>query len=85
MPRESYLRPIPDSDPQAFEFKSMAGIAFGVDDPDAEADRIQYLEQLLAQNRICADGYSIDRRDSVLIGEGPFGDRHDIFYYGHCL
>jgi hypothetical protein len=50
---------------------------------EAEAERIAWLEQYLAENKYCPSGYIITERKPVVIGD-LMGPLYRIYYTGLC-
>lgn len=50
----------------------------------AEKERIAWLEEYLADNALCLDGYALDGRRTLVIAEVLFGAAHSIFYTVRC-
>ena len=79
-----------DFTPQAdgrFLFTSVAGGAeFPLDDPDAEARRMRWLDQYIVDNRFCPSGeYEVVSRTPIFEQSGLFEDMYRIHYEGQCL
>lgn len=58
-------------------------IAYREDSPDAEAERMRWLQTYLTDNKLCPAGYSITDRKPVVTTD-TFARTHTIFYSGRC-
>lgn len=54
------------------------------DDPEAEANRMEWLERYLTDNAMCPNGYRITTRNVVVLRDAPLGTSYDVFYEGEC-
>jgi hypothetical protein len=70
--------------PNGFEFKAIADSDHKLDDPEAEARRMGFLETYLEENHVCPTGYAIKKRNPILREHDPDGDFYDVFYQGRC-
>ena len=67
-----------------FTYRARAGGTYRLDDPEAEATRIRWLAQYLGDNGLCANGYEITDRETVVVTTGMFGGMQDVIYRGEC-
>lgn len=67
--------------PGGFQFSSTTNRFTQHDNAEAEARRIERLEQILRQSSICQNGYEIEDRQVVFVAGLVF----EIFYDGRCL
>lgn len=67
-----------------FTFEARAGVEYPEDDPDAEATRMNWLEQALADRRMCPNGYEITDKTLVAAEEEALGQTHNVAYSGVC-
>lgn len=67
-----------------FTFEARAGIEYPEDSAEAEATRMQWLEEALADRRMCPDGYDITGRTLVAAKEEALGQTHNVAYHGTC-
>lgn len=67
-----------------FRYEAATDAVYPADSPTAEAERMRWLEQYLADNAVCQDGYEITERKLVLVREALLGDVHRIYYSGTC-
>ena len=67
-----------------FTFEARADVEYPEDDADAEAARMKWLEQALADRQMCPDGYRITDRTLVAAQEEALGQTHNVAYHGVC-
>jgi len=68
-----------------FTFEARSGLEYPEDDPHAEANRMKWLEEALADRHLCPNGYNITGRTPVAAeGEEALGQTHNIAYHGVC-
>ena len=67
-----------------FTFEARADMAHPENDPDAEATRMEWLQQALADRQMCRSGYEITGRTLVAAKEEALGQTHNIAYHGVC-
>jgi hypothetical protein len=53
------------------------------DSPEAEAERMRWLQTYLTDNKLCPAGYAISDRKPVLTSD-VIGRTYTIFYTGRC-
>jgi len=75
--RDSY------SDPGVLVFEAKAGSAMPADSTSAEATRMQWLDDWLAQRRLCPAGHEIVSRQVIAPGEPNFHDMN-LRYLVRC-
>jgi major membrane immunogen (membrane-anchored lipoprotein) len=83
----SFDRRITSFEPMAnneFRYQAFADATYSPTDPDDEAIRLNWLQQYLNDNDLCANGYEITDRKQVLKSKSAFADIYDIIYYGRC-
>ena len=68
---------------RTFKYTARADVIYRHDDPNAEAERMRWLDLYMAENRFCPMGYSIISRDAIAIDVG-LATVHDIYYHGRC-
>ena len=67
-----------------FTFEARAGVEYPEDDPEAEATRMKWLEQALADRRMCPKGYEITEKTVVAAEEQALGQTRNVAYHGVC-
>jgi hypothetical protein len=67
-----------------FTFEARAGIEYPEDSEEAEATRMQWLGQALADRGMCPGGYEITGRTLVAAKEEALGQTHNVAYHGKC-
>jgi len=67
-----------------FRYESYADAAWPESSERAESARIKVLEETLATNRLCTDGFELSERKAFLKQKGFAGDVYDLVYYGRC-
>jgi len=68
-----------------FIYEAYANPLHTVDDPDAEARRLRWLDEHLEMNPdVCPSGYDIVDRTTVKHAEAILGDLHRVIYQGRC-
>jgi len=67
-----------------FTFEARANLEYPENDPKAEATRISWLEQALADRHLCPNGYTITGRTLVAAEEEELGQTHNVAYHGVC-
>ena len=67
-----------------FTFEARAGMEYPEDSEQAEATRMQWLEQALADRGMCPNGYAITGRTLVAAKEEALGQTHNVAYHGKC-
>lgn len=60
-------------------------IRYPLEDPDAEATRMTWLESYLADNGLCSGGYEILDRKAVIIQDSALARSWRVYYTGACL
>ena len=55
-----------------------------VDSAEAEKERLTWLAQYLADNKLCPYGHEVTYRKVILVGSDPLADLHRIYYSGRC-
>ena len=77
------------SNPATFRYVAESYDLFPTRRYEGEVRRLQDLQQYLASNNLCGEGYDIDRRDEA-VDEGSFLSRYfqgkifQVTYQGHC-
>jgi len=80
-PEMSSFEPFADG---RFVFRARAdSLAYRLDSPDGEAERMRWLSAYLGENSLCAAGFSIEERKVVAISTG-LATVHDLYYRGRC-
>jgi hypothetical protein len=67
-----------------FKFEARVGLEYPEDDPEAEATRMAWLEEILAERHLCPNGYTITGRTVVAAEEEAIGQTHNMAYHGVC-
>jgi hypothetical protein len=67
-----------------FKFRAIADAAYPEASANGEAWRMRWLEQRLAANGVCPDGYIITSRETELLSSGALGSIYDVYYEGRC-
>ena len=67
-----------------FEFRAVANPQHKLEDPTAEAWRLNFLENDLESRNLCPRGYTISQRTPTLTDHSAAGDSYDIRYDGAC-
>jgi hypothetical protein len=67
-----------------FTFEARAGVEYPEDDAEAEATRMDWLEQALADRGMCPDGYEITEKTVVAAEAEALGQTHNVAYHGVC-
>ena len=75
MPQGSTFIPTDDR----FFYQTLGGDVY-----PGERRRIEFLEELLAINNVCPDGYEIVERRLIVMPQGLLENR-DYIYHGRCL
>lgn len=80
-PQMSRFEPLTDT---TFRFSARTDLLiYREDAPEAEAERMRWLQTYLADNKLCTAGYAIDSRRAVVIGD-TLGKLYEIIYFGRC-
>ncbi len=75
------FEPLSDSE---FRYEAKAdNIVRPVDDPSAEAQRMEWLNRYLASSQLCPNGYTITSR-KVVQTQDLMADTFTIYYRGGC-
>lgn len=75
------LESLPENE---FKFEVRENADGPVIEEEAEAARIAQLEQYLAEQGLCPNGYVIKERFPVVAEDDPLGQEHVIVYHGTC-
>lgn len=68
-----------------FTFEARADAEYPEDDAAAEATRMKWLDQALAERKMCPNGYKISDRTLVAAAEEEeLGQTHNVAYHGVC-
>lgn len=51
---------------ERYTFKAIADFQYPADSKDAERIRIEWLQQWVSDNNLCANGYSLDNRKAII-------------------
>lgn len=66
--------------PGGFRYIAKTDIFHKVGDPDAEKQRIEWMEQYIRDNRLCPAGYDITDRNAIEVNSNI----STIYYTGRC-
>ncbi len=69
-----------------FRFVAFADSIYPLDSPGGERERMLWLEQYLADNKLCPAGYTVTERKPVILTVSPIGlgNTYRVFYRGRC-
>ena len=67
-----------------FTFEARAGMEYPEHSQAAEATRMQWLDEALADHNMCPNGYQITGRTLVAAKEEELGQTHNVAYHGTC-
>ena len=77
---------VPEADGRFIYISFADELEYPVNDPDAEATRMRWLNQYIEEEHICPTGqYEVTERTVSVVGSGWIQENYQVVYRGQCL